>query len=94
MDAYFSFVSSNAFLRIFFALLTAVDLVFVYAVLFDRDLPRRMAVRFFGVLSRQPVTIDQSAAGQKNNWLVFAVVSAVPPAAWIVFECCFAGRNA
>ena len=94
MDAYFSFFSSNAFVRCFFAFLTAIDLVFVYAAVFDRDLPRRIAVWFFGALSGRPVTVDRPASGQNNNWLVFAFVSAVPPIAWILFELYFAGRAA
>lgn len=92
MGAYFSFVSSNTFIRAFFAFITAIDLLSIYAVVFDRELPGRIAEWFFGALSRQRVAVHRSKSAQKINWLVFAFVCAVPPAAWLVFELYFAKR--
>jgi hypothetical protein len=92
MDAYFRFVSSNTCIRSFFVLVTAIDALFLYSALFNRDLPRRLAERFFSALSGQPVTAHRSTSDKNdtNNWFIFAFISALPPAAWTLFEIYFA----
>ena len=76
--------------RGFFLLCAVVELVFIYAAVFDRDLPRRMAEWFFGALSGERVKVAAGSAEDEGptvwNWVIFAVVCAVPPVAWIVFE--------
>jgi hypothetical protein len=96
MNAYFDFFNrhSAGLVRVFFAFTSAVDALFIYAAIFDRDLPRRLAERFFGALSGQAVKIAPS--NEKPHWLQwlgFIFVSAVPPAAWIVFELYLAKRG-
>jgi hypothetical protein len=89
MNAYFKFFDNHgiAVIRVFFAIATVVDLVFIYAAIFDRELPRHIAKWFFGTLSGQPVVIAPSAERiEWWQWLGFSFVSAVPLVAWVAFE--------
>ncbi len=89
MGAYFHFMHDHAIalFRCFFALGMAIDLVFIYAIVFDRDLPRRMAERFFGTLFGMPLALRPS-----NDeipvfaWIGFIFISAFIPFAWVLFE--------
>ena len=88
MDGYFKLC-----VRVFFGIAVAIDLIFIYAAVFDRDLPRRIAVWFFGFLSGERINLPR----EENNtgigqWFIFAFVSAVPFAGWIAFELFFAPR--
>lgn len=89
MSLYLSFISGPTVFRVFFAFAMIVDLACVYAAIFDRDLLRRIAVRFFSSVSGQTIRIDPSPRQQASNWVVFALISAVPPVAWIAFELYF-----
>jgi hypothetical protein len=95
LDAYFNFFDTHAtaVFRSFFVLLLGIDLVFLYAVAFDRDLPRRVAIRFFGALSGQSVTMPPTDETIRWwQWLVYIFISAVPPALWLFFELYCANR--
>jgi hypothetical protein len=90
MADYFQFMNAhqNLLFRGFFGLATAVDLLFLYAALFNRNLPPRLAQWFFGALSGQRITIPPPSTDKPPwwSWLAFAFVSAVPPVAWLLFE--------
>jgi hypothetical protein len=77
--------------RAFFIACLLVDLVFLYALVFDRDLPRRIAIRFFGGLSGQtvhiPPTEDRITFGQGFG---VAMIMIVPLLVWAIFEYCLA----
>jgi hypothetical protein len=89
MNAYSNFFDNHvvAVFRAFFAVATVVDLVFIYAAFFDRELPRHIAKWFFGTLSGHPVVIAPSAERTEWwQWLAFSFVSAVPLVVWVAFE--------
>lgn len=90
MADYFQFMDAyrNFLVRSFFAFATAVDLLFIYAALFNRKLLPRLAQWFFGTLFGQRITIPPPSTDKPPwwTWLAFSFVSAVPPIAWILFE--------
>jgi hypothetical protein len=87
MHDFFSDSFGVAAFRSFFALATATDLIFIYSMVFDRDLSRRIAVRFFSALSGMPVSMRPTDETVRWwQWLGFVFVSAVPPALWLLFE--------
>lgn len=94
MSSYFEIITLDRAARVFFALMSCIGLVCIYAARFDPALMDRIGKALFGVMVGLPLTTPDAPKALRGPvfWLVFLPLLLTPIAAWIAYEVFIAGR--